>query len=142
MSYEKVIAARLATVGTQVTDLQQPIGGASGSGTATGNPLSSEAFWTSAAMTYTVGPPATGISGTWTLTVQGTINGCTAIPFARISGITDSFTGTTVFNNLFNSPGIPTPQYVNWDSTAGAVPGITGYVSVIAKTIRGKVRGS
>ena len=135
MSYEKIIASRLATVDTQDDDLLQPIGGASGSGTAIANPLSSEKFWTSLPLMVNV----IGISGTWTVEARGTVNGVTNFPFARRASLTA--TGITSLANLFNSPCMPVPQYINWDNTAGGGPGITATVAAIGKTIRGKVQG-
>ena len=135
MAYEKIIASRIATLDTQDADLLQVIGGASGSGTTIANPLSSEKFWTSFNPIVNV----TAVSATWIVEIRGTINGVTNFPFYRRAAVA---AGTTSLNSLFNSPGCPVPQYVNWDTTAGGGPGITATVACVAKTIRGKVRGS
>jgi len=132
MSWEKARHVTLAGVSTQAADVRINVRGTSAGGTLTTlpNPLAADRLWNYSALVANI----TTISGSWTITVEGTVAGVTGFPLARFrSGAATA--GRQVLSNLCQSPALVTPTVVEFDNTAAG--GITASVVAIAKTYRG-----
>lgn len=152
MSWEKSVSGQLARVVVQTTDTILPPGGVSAGNSSTtalgGNLLGGDRVWDKAAFFLDVDDVLTG---TWTVEIQGTVAGISALPIARAVGVTPSkvsgsFAGTStppfgssciVFSNSAGIQSALCPSSVLFDNTAAG--GLTATVIAVAKTNRGSL---
>jgi len=136
MSYEKVSVQNIYTFADQDSDIRMPVGGASASQTATHSRFVGDKLWNNCVYTlnnFGIGGGATG--GSYSLTVEGLIDGVT-VGIARVTGLGPNSVTTQILDNLFQSPGGPTPIGVSLvQVSAGGT--FNGVVSAIGKTYRG-----
>jgi hypothetical protein len=137
VSYEKVTIQNIASVADIDADVTLQVGGVSGTGGTSGsNQFVGDRLWNNVAYTLN----NFGITGgTWTVTVNGQINGMSnSAPVARVTGLGGDSAPTVVLDNLCQAPCSPTPFSVTFDETAAGTT-LTGVVSAIGKTNRGVI---
>ena len=143
MAWEKAVVGVLARVDVQTTDTIIPVGGQSTAGTETRgiNPLFGEKMWDNCA-TFVNGFGT--VSGTWTVEVQGTVAGISALPLARQKSITATTLiaathglSTQPLLSLTNTSCMVRPTQVLFDNTSAG--GMSATVVAIAKANRGKM---
>jgi hypothetical protein len=143
MAYEKVVEARIWDINGVSDSTRQTSAGAISQVpalTAAAHPMRGAKFWDRAVFVVN-GVSLGGDTGTYTIQLEGTVNGVTGLPISSLQVDADT-APTAVMDNLHDAPGTIIPDAITITEDLDAGTGLFCEVHVAAKQYRGSLRNS